>query len=101
MRIHLRRVAVAALAGILAFGTIGVGPAQARHWHRANAAVLGAVAGLFGTIAVIAATQRYRDAYYDCYDCYGPYTYYPTPYAYGPAYGYGGWHHWHRHRWHH
>ena len=58
--------------------------------------MLGAVAGVFGMIATIAATNAARDRYYD-----GPVYAAPpvvvTP-GYGPVYrGYGGWHrHWHR-----
>ena len=92
MRINTRRFAAAALAGILALSTIGLTPAQA-HWRRGDAAVLGAVAGLFGTIAVLAARDQYRD-YYGCYGCYGgPYYGHPGPYAYGPGYRYWGHHH--------
>jgi hypothetical protein len=92
----LRRTAAAILAGALIAGTIGLTPAQAahHHWHHRNAAVFGAVAGLFGTIAAIAAADQYRDAYYDG----GPYYYgYGGPYVYGPSYGgYGHWHGGHR-----
>ena len=97
MRTTLRRIAGAALAGILAFGAAGLTPAEAHRWHGGDAAVLGAVAGLFGTIAVLAARDRYRD-YYDCYGCYGgPYYGYSGPYAYGRGYRYHYWghhHHW-------
>jgi hypothetical protein len=97
MRTTLRRFAVAALAGIIAFSAIGLTPAEARHWRRGDAAVLGAVAGIFGTIAVLAARDRYRDDYYGCYGCGGPYYGGPGPYAYAPGYRYDGWHH----HWHH
>jgi hypothetical protein len=92
-RSNLRRSAIAILAGALIASTIGLMPAKAahHHWRHGNAAVLGAVAGLFGTVAAIAAADRYRDQYY--YDD-GPYYGYGGPYAYGPAYG-GGYRHWH------
>jgi hypothetical protein len=94
MHTTLRRFAVAALAGVIAFSAIGLSPAEARQWHRDDAAVLGAVAGIFGTIAVLAARDRYRDDYYGCYGCGGPsYGYYQGPYAYAPGYRYHGWHH--------
>ncbi len=83
MRTTLRRFAVAALAGIIAFSAIGLTPAEARHWRGGDAAVLGAVAGIFGTIAVLAARDRYRDDYYGCYGCGG--GYYAAPYAYARA----------------
>jgi hypothetical protein len=93
MRTTFRRIAVAALAGVIAFSAIGLSPAEARRWHRGDAAVLGAVAGIFGTIAVLAARDRYRDNYYGCYGC-APYGYYyQQPYGYAPGYGYHRWHH--------
>jgi hypothetical protein len=95
MRTTIRRFAVAALAGVIAFSAIGLTPAEARRWHRGDAAVLGAVAGIFGTIAVLAARDRYRDDYYGCYRCGG--GYYAAPYAYAPRYGYRGYHGWHHH----
>ena len=54
---------------------------------------VGAVIGLFGTIAAIAAADSYRERYYNG-------GYYGS-YAYGPGYGYApyyGHRHWHRHR---
>jgi hypothetical protein len=64
-----------------------------RHWRRGNAAVLGAVAGLFGTIAVLAANDRYRDDYY-----YG--SPYYRPYGYGgPYYAPYRSRYWHHHHW--
>ncbi len=97
MRIAFRRSLAAALVGALALSTIPLAPAQAahRHWHhhRGNAAVLGAVAGMFGTIAALAAADRYRNDYYYDYDG-GPY--YDAPYGYyggygyAPGYGFGG-----------
>jgi len=94
MRTHIRRFAAAALVGALTLTTIGLTPAEARHWHRGNAAALGAVVGVFGTIAALAAADQYRDGYYGCYDCGGPYYAYPGPRYYG-----GGYRHWHHHHW--
>lgn len=57
-----------------------------RHHRNADRAVLGAVAGIFGTIATLAARDRYERHY-----GYGrPYHY--APYGYGPPapYGYYG-----------
>lgn len=118
MRTNTRRSIAATLAGALALTAVSMVPAQAtpashpqvkpaaattisarRHWHRGNAAALGAVVGLFGTIAAIAAADSARDYYYDGYygaPYYGPYY---GGYAYAPVY-----HHWHGfhhyHRWH-
>ena len=84
MRITMRRSVAAALAGALALSTIALAPAQAasdtttfssvrkhRH-HYGNAAAFGAVAGMFGIIAGLAAADRYGDNYYYGYDD-GPY----------------------------
>lgn len=89
---------IAALAAALLFSSIGINSAEARHYHRGrgNAAVAGAVVGLFGTIAALAARDAYRDRYYgDPYYGGSPYAYYP------PVYRYRHWHrHWrHHHRW--
>jgi hypothetical protein len=56
--------------------------------HAVDRAVLGAVAGLFGTIAVMAARDRYERRYR--YGYYGNPYYGPPPYAYrhGPYYPY-------------
>ena len=88
------RLTAGVLAAAVLVGSIGTGPAEARsrHHSRANAAAVGAVIGLFGTIATLAARDSYRDRYY-----YGggPY-YYGAPYAYyPPVYRYG--HHRHHH----
>jgi hypothetical protein len=107
MRTHTRNTFAIALAGALALSTMNVPPAaaasgsvadgnkgavtttfSARHYYRhgryrrGNPAVLGAVAGIFGMIAGLAARDRYYDDYYD-YG--GPYYYYGGPY---PSYGY-------------
>ena len=117
MRFHPRRSLVAALAVAVSLTTFNLAPAQAaarkvsgpeltpatdtttdfsarrRHYRRGNAAALGAVVGVFGAIAAIAAANQYRDGYY-----YGdPYYYGPGPYYYGggPYYSggyYGGGH---------
>jgi hypothetical protein len=94
-----RKCAIAAaLAAAVAITTVSMTPAQAR--SRGDALMLGAIAGLFGTIATIAAAKAARDRYYD-------YDYYDRP-AYGPVYAappvyvprhhphWGGHHHWHR-----
>jgi hypothetical protein len=60
--------------------------------YNGNRAALGAVAGIFGTIAAIAAADAYRDRYYRPYGYYGHAPYYaPPPYYYGggPYYPYG------------
>lgn len=96
---NLKRSIAAALAAAVVLSSVGINAAEARsrHYHRGNAAAVGAVIGLFGTIAALAAADSYRDRYY----YYGsPYPYY-GPYAYGPAYGYApyyGYRRWHHHR---
>ena len=88
---------VAVVTAAVVLGSFGVNSAEARtrHYHRGNAAVAGAVLGMFGTIAALAAADSYRDRYYG-----GGYD---GPYAYGPAYGYapyyGGYRHWHHRHW--
>ena len=94
----LKGVIAAALATAVVISSIGISSAEARtrHSHRGNAAAVGAVIGLFGTIAAVAAAESYRDRYYGG-------GYYGGPYAYGPAYGYapsyGGYRHWHHRHW--
>jgi len=85
MRITRNRAIVA--AAIALTSTAAVTPASARPYyhHRGvgGAAVLGAVAGLFGTIATLAARDHYERHY-----GYG-YGYAPPPYGYygpGPYY---------------
>ena len=73
-------------AAIALTSTVAVTPASARpyyHHHRGigGAAVLGALAGLFGTIATLAARDRYERHY-----GYG----YGYGYAPPPPYGYYG-----------
>ena len=87
----MRRTITAALIAIFAVATIGLTPAEARHWHRGNAAFLGLAAGVIGAAAAVAAADNYGYRY-GCYGCYGgPYYAYPAPY-----YGYHRWHHWRR-----
>jgi hypothetical protein len=91
----ITRLVAGVLAAAVLLGSIGIGSAEARsrHYSRGNAAVAGAVIGLFGTIATLAARDAYRDRYYGG----GPY-YYGQPYAYyPPAYRYRHWHHRHHH----
>jgi hypothetical protein len=59
-----------------------------RRHHRGDRAVLGAVAGIFGTIATLAARDRYYRHYgYGPY--YAPYAPPPAPFGYyGPRYYY-------------
>jgi hypothetical protein len=80
-----RAIAVATAAAIALTSMVAVTPASARPYYRhggiGGAVVLGAVAGLFGTIATLAARDHYERQY--GYGAYGPY-YAPPP----PAYGY-------------
>jgi hypothetical protein len=91
----------AALAAAVVLSSISFNAAEARsrHYHRGNAAAVGAVVGLFGVIAAAAAADSYRDRYYGGYYGGGPYY---GAYGYGPAYGYapyyGGYRH-HRRHW--
>ena len=90
MRITRNRAIAAATAAAIALGSIAATPAAAspyRHHRGAGgAAVLGAVAGLFGTIAAFAPHDHYVRHY-----GYGPYY---EPYAVPPPppapYGYYG-----------
>jgi hypothetical protein len=88
MRIIRNRVIAAAAAAAIALTSLAAAtPASARpygHYHRAgNAAFLGAVAGVFGTIATLAARDHYYRHYGYGYG-YGPYA--PAPYGYyGPG----------------
>jgi hypothetical protein len=76
-----------------------------RRWHRGNAAAFGAILGVFGTIAAVAAANQYRDRYYyydGSYDgSYGyvPYGTYGGPYVYGSPFVYA--HPYRFRRWHH
>lgn len=98
---HTFRRPAAALAAALVVSAVAFTPAYAAHrhgrYHHGNAAMLGAVAGVFGTIAALAAEDQYRDEYYG-YDG-GPY-YAPYGYYYGGPRGYYGgyWHHHHHWR---
>jgi hypothetical protein len=77
MRIIRNRAIAAAAAATIALTSMAITPAAAspyrRHGGAGGAAVLGAVAGLFGTIAAIAAHDHYVRHYgYGPY--YGPYA---------------------------
>jgi hypothetical protein len=124
----IRHSLTTALVGALALSTINLTPAAAaalksgahakqssatvtfsarRRYNPGGAIVLGAVAGIFGTIAALAARDRYYDEYYGPYPYYygTPRYYYYAPRAY-PRYRYyrhygvpsiGGWHGRHHH----
>jgi hypothetical protein len=97
MRITRHRAIAAATAAAIALSSLAITPASAgsyRHYHRGgagNAAVLGAVAGMFGLIATLAARKHYERQYGYGYG-YGPYAPPPAPYGYyggpRPYYGY-------------
>jgi hypothetical protein len=80
----------AALAATLVLGSIAVSPAEARsrHPNRNNAAVAGAMFGLFGGLRAAAAADSYRDRYYD--DGYRGYRSYRGPHYRGGYHGNGG-----------
>ena len=68
MRITRHRAIAAATAAAIALSSLAITPASAgpyRHYHRGggNAAVLGAVAGVFGLIATLAARSHYERQY--------------------------------------
>ena len=68
MRISRHRAIAAATAAAIALTSLAITPATARpygHYHRGggNAAVLGAVAGVFGTIALLAARRHHERQY--------------------------------------
>lgn len=94
MRKKFKSSVAAVLAAALVLSSISFESAQARsrHYHhsRANAAVAGAVIGLFGAIAAAAAADSYRHRYYGYYDG-GPYYGYAPP-----VYPHRHWHHDHR-----
>jgi len=101
-----RRFAAAALVAALTLTSLDLAPAYAasskapqasqtttldfsarrRYRHYGNRAAVGAVLGMFGTIAAIATANSYRDDYY-----YGDSYYYgPGPYYGGGGYYRGG-----------
>jgi hypothetical protein len=89
MRITRPRAIAAATAAAIALTSVAIAPATAapyyRHaYHRGggNAAALGAVAGVFGLIAGLAARSHYEHQHGYGYGAYGPYA---APYGY-----YGG-----------
>jgi hypothetical protein len=86
MRITRNRAIAAATAAAIALTSMVVTPAAANpyHYHRGpgGAEVLGAVAGLFGTIAAIAAHDHYVRRY-GYGPCDGPYAPPPPPVPYG------------------
>ena len=94
MRITRHRAMAAATAAAIALSSMAITPASAgsyRHHHRGagDAAVLGAVVGVFGLIATLAARRHYEREYrYDGYRAYAP----PARYGYQgrprPYYGY-------------
>ena len=116
------RVIAAATAAAIALTAVGFTPAAAapaskqtiaasdstdfsgaRRRDYGNRAALGAVLGVFGAIATIAAANAARDRAYGYYDYgYGPYDYGYAPnyggYAAAPAFRFGGGHHHHHHR---
>lgn len=88
MRITRNRAIAAATAAAIAFTSLAATPAAASPYHHrgaGNAIVLGAVAGLFGTIAALAARDHYA-RHYGYGPHYGPYAP-PPPARYG-YYGY-------------
>jgi hypothetical protein len=76
-------------------GSLEVSDRRRHRRYRGNAAVLGAVATVFGSIAALAAADAYRDRYYrPYYGYYGPRPYYyygHAPYPYRYRYWHRGW----------
>ena len=118
MRIRLSRSIAAALAVAVTLTSVNLVPAQAapknsnqtqvtqnagdttdfsgrRRWHRGNRAAFGAVLGVFGAIAAVAAAEQYRSSYYYGDPGYGGYGY--GGYGYGGGYRFGHGHHHHHH----
>jgi hypothetical protein len=86
MRITRHRAIAAATAAAIALTAMTITPASARPYHHGrsagNAAVLGAVAGVFGIIATLAARKQYEREYGYGYGGYGAYGPRPAPYGY-------------------
>jgi len=88
MRITRHRAIAAATAAAIALTAMTITPASARPYHHygrgaGNAAVLGAVAGVFGLIATLAARKQYEREYgYGGYGQPAPYGYYGAPRPY-------------------
>jgi hypothetical protein len=90
------RVIAAAAAAAIALTAFSTAPAQARV-RNGDAIALGAIVGLFGTVAALAAANAARDRHY------GPYYAAPHPGApvyRGPVHRSHRWGGWHRHHWH-
>ncbi len=78
----------------VASGDLEVSAQRRRHYRGNNdRAVLGAMLGIFGTVAALAAADRYRDrGYYGGPGYYGGGPYYAPPaYGYHGPYGYRRW----------
>jgi hypothetical protein len=91
MRITRHRAMAAATAAAIALSSMAITPASAgpyRPYHRGpgNAAVLGAMAGVFGLIATLAARHHHEREY--AYGGYGAYA--PPPPPPPPPHGYYG-----------
>ena len=87
MRITRHRAIAAATAAAIALTAMTITPASARPYHHngrsaGNAAVLGAVAGVFGIIATLAARKQYEREYGYGYGGYRAYAPPPAPYGY-------------------
>ncbi len=92
MLITKSRAIAAAVVTALALTSFAATPASARSRHHNNAAAIAAFAGIFGTMAALAARDRYRDRYH------------AAPYGHdyrGPVHVAPRWHGWRHHRhWH-
>ncbi len=92
------RVIAAAAAAAIALTAFSAAPAQARV-RNGDAVAAAAIAGLFGTIATIAAANAARDHYGYYRPRYvAPYP--GVPVYRGPVHRSHRWGGWHRHHWH-